>query len=61
MKWKSGKRNTKKLRSREKRVCRNERILREMCDHTKQNNIHIMGHQKRTKKREKGMESALRK
>ena len=36
---------------REKRISRNERILRKMCDESKRNNICVMGYQK--KKREK--------
>ena len=28
---------------REKRISKNERILRELCDQSKQNNIHIIG------------------
>ena len=28
---------------REKRISKNERTLRELCDHSKQNNLHIRG------------------
>ena len=43
MKQKLEKRNKKKLRQKEKRISSNERILRELCDQSKQNNIHIIG------------------
>ena len=44
MKQKLEKRNTKKLKHREKNsTSRNERILRELCDQSKQNNICIIG------------------
>ena len=44
MKQKLEKRNTKKLRHREKkRISKNERILRELCDQFKRNNIRIIG------------------
>ena len=43
MEQKSENRNTEKPRQRDKRISRNERILRELCDQSKQNNIHIIG------------------
>ena len=43
---------------REKRISKNERILREMCDQTKQNNICIIGVPEE-EEREKGIESVI--
>ena len=43
---------------RDKRISRNERILRELCDQFKQNNIHIIGVPEE-EEREKGIESAF--
>ena len=40
---------------RDKRISRNERILRELCDESKRNNIHIIGVPE--EEREKGIES----
>ena len=45
---------------REKRISRNERILRELCDQYKWNNIHII-RVPEEQKREKWIESILRK
>ena len=43
---------------REKRIYKNERILRELCDQSKWNNIHIIGIPEE-EKREKGKESVI--
>ena len=43
---------------REKRISKNERILRELCDQSKQNNIHIIGIPEEEEK-EKGIESVF--
>ena len=44
---------------REKRISKNERILRELCDQSKQNNIHIIGVPEEEEEREKGIESVF--
>ena len=44
---------------REKRISKNERILRELCDQSKRNNIHIIGIPEE-EEREKWIESVLR-
>ena len=41
---------------REKRISRNERVLRKLCDQFKRNNIHIIGV---PEEREKGIESVF--
>ena len=38
---------------REKRVSKNERILRELCDQSKRNNIHIIGVQEEGEERKR--------
>ena len=43
---------------RDKRISRNERILRELCDQSKQDNIHIIGTPEEEEK-EKGTESVF--
>ena len=43
---------------REERISRNERILRELCDQSKWNNIHIIGVPEE-EEREKGIESVF--
>ena len=43
---------------REKRISKNERILRELCDQSKRNNIHITGVPEE-EEREKGIESVF--
>ena len=45
---------------RDKRISRNERILRELCDQSKWNNIHII-EVPEEEKREKGIEVPLKK
>ena len=44
---------------REKKNSRNERILRELCDQSKRNNIHIIGVQEEEEEREKGIEGVF--
>ena len=43
---------------RDKRISRNETILRELCDQSKRNNIHIIGVPEE-EEREKGIESVF--
>ena len=43
---------------RDKRISRNKRILKELCDQSKWNNIHIIGYQKK-KREKKGIESVF--
>ena len=43
---------------RDKRISRNERILRELCDQSKRNNIHIIGVPEK-EERENVVESAI--
>ena len=38
---------------REKRICKNERILRELCDQSKWSNIHIIGIPEEEEERER--------
>ena len=59
MEQKSENRNTEKPRQRDKRISRNERILRELCDQSKWNNIHIIGVPEEGE-REKGIESVFK-
>ena len=39
---------------RDKRISRNERILRELCDQSKRNSIHIIGVPEEEEERKKG-------